>query len=70
MDQEDAQNFAVNAVNLKDKIVLAKCSAKLEAALVERGYLVIKVPVETFAMSGGSVYCMTVRLDRYSSPQH
>jgi N-dimethylarginine dimethylaminohydrolase len=62
-DHDDAANFACNAVNLMDKIILCRCSSKLEAQLSERGYTVIKVPVETFALSGGSVFCMTLRLD-------
>jgi N-dimethylarginine dimethylaminohydrolase len=67
VDREEARNFALNAVNLKDKIVLSRCSNKLENLLKERGYSVIMAPVETFSMSGGSVFCMTLRLDWLSS---
>lgn len=63
---EDAAAFAANAVNIGNKIIMASCSSYLESQLSERGYSVIKVPVETFAMSGGSVFCMTLRLDRQS----
>ena len=66
IDREDAVNFSVNAVNLENKIVMANCSDKLKSKLEDNGYLVIKVPVETFALSGGSVFCMTLRLDSHS----
>jgi N-dimethylarginine dimethylaminohydrolase len=67
VDPEDARNFALNSVNLQDKIILSGCSKKLENLLKEQGYSVIMTPVETFAMSGGSVFCMTLRLDWLSS---
>ncbi len=67
VDSEDARNFALNAVNFNDKIVLSQCSNKLQNSLKERGYSVIMTPVETFSMSGGSVFCMTLRLDCSSS---
>lgn len=67
IDHNDAANFAVNAVNIGDKIILCRCSSKLESQLNERGYTVIKMPVETFALSGGSVFCMTLRLDQHST---
>lgn len=64
---EDASSFAVNAVNLNNTIVMSSCSEKLGSQLKERGYSVINVPVETFGLSGGSVLCMTLRLDFRSS---
>lgn len=67
VSREDAENFAINLVNWQDKIVLNNCSARLEKELSERDYKVVKVPVETFAMAGGSVCCMTLRLDNRSA---
>jgi N-dimethylarginine dimethylaminohydrolase len=67
IEQEDASTFCANAVELDGKLFMAPCSPKLEGELNDRGYKVIKLPVEAFALSGGSVYCMTLRLDRRSS---
>jgi len=60
---DDANFFALNAVNLGSKVILAECSRKLERQLHERGYEVVKVPVSIFNMAGGSVWCMVLRLD-------
>lgn len=67
IDRDDAANFSANAVNLEEKVVMSNPSAKLEAQLTERGYKVIRVPVGTFGLSGGSAFCMTLRLDRKSN---
>lgn len=67
IEREDAANFAANAVEINGTLVMASCGDKLKAQLKERGYSVIKVPVETFALSGGAVFCMTLRLDRRSA---
>jgi N-dimethylarginine dimethylaminohydrolase len=67
IDREDAANFAANAVNLENKLVMASASDRLEAQLKERGYQVIRVPVGTFGLSGGSAFCLTLRLDRTSA---
>jgi len=64
---EEAVTFAANAVNLGKQIVMASCSARLEAELNQHGYNIVRVPVETFAMAGGSVFCMTLRLDQGST---
>jgi hypothetical protein len=38
----------------------------VSARLAERGYRVTEVDLLPFIMSGGSAYCMTLRLDRCS----
>ena len=64
---EDANKFVCNLVNIGDKIVLCRCSSSLKNTLQDRGYSTIEVPVETFSLSGGSVCCLTLRLDLQSS---
>jgi N-dimethylarginine dimethylaminohydrolase len=66
IEREDASNFCANAVEINGTLLMAPCSDKLEGQLKELGYKVIKLPVGAFGMSGGSVYCMTLRLDRRS----
>jgi hypothetical protein len=39
----------------------------LRAQLAERGYRVVMTPLPSFLRSGGSAFCLTLRLDRESS---
>jgi len=64
---EDAARFNVNAVNIDDRLVMAKASPELVARLAERGYRVSQVDVLPFIMSGGGAYCMALRLDNRSA---
>jgi N-dimethylarginine dimethylaminohydrolase len=65
---EDARKLAANAVCLGDTLVLSACSERLRARLAERGYRVHATPLGSFLRSGGSAFCLTLRLDR-RSPQ-
>jgi N-dimethylarginine dimethylaminohydrolase len=64
----DAEAFCVNAVNLDRTIVMARAPAALRARLEARGYHLVEVDLAPFILSGGAAYCMTLRLDRTSSP--
>jgi N-dimethylarginine dimethylaminohydrolase len=64
---EDAQRFSVNAVNIADRLVMARAAPRLLARLAERGYRAAEVDLLPFIMSGGAAYCMTLRLDRRSA---
>lgn len=66
---EAAEAFCVNAVNLGERIVMARAPARLTAQLAARGYRVHEVDLAPFILSGGAAYCMTLRLDRESRPQ-
>lgn len=61
---EDAARLAANAVCLGRDIVLSDCSAPLRARLEERGYRVHRTPLGSFNRSGGSAFCLTLRLDQ------
>jgi N-dimethylarginine dimethylaminohydrolase len=63
---EDGALLAANTVCLGDTLVMPACSEKLNATLAERGYRVITLPLDTFLASGGSGFCLTLRLDRRS----
>jgi N-dimethylarginine dimethylaminohydrolase len=67
IDEEDAYNFVCNLVNIGDKIILSRCSSRLKDIFKDRGFSVIEVPVDTFALAGGSVCCLTLRLDLCST---
>jgi N-dimethylarginine dimethylaminohydrolase len=62
----DAACFAVNAVNLGRDIVLATVSRELRARLEQRGYRLHETPISDFNLSGGSAFCLTLKLDRRS----
>jgi N-dimethylarginine dimethylaminohydrolase len=64
---EDAYQFAANTVCLGSTLVMSGCSANLRAELEERGYRVVTTPLPSFQRSGGSAFCLTLRLDRNSS---
>jgi arginine dihydrolase len=64
---EDARQLAANAVAIGRTLVLSACSNGLRARLAERGYRVHATPLGSFLRSGGSAFCLTLRLDRRSA---
>lgn len=65
---EEAAAFCVNAVNLGSSIIMARAPASLREKLAAAGYALTEVDLAPFILSGGAAYCMTLRLDRVSSP--
>jgi N-dimethylarginine dimethylaminohydrolase len=63
---EDAAAFCVNAVNLDDRLIMARAPASLRARLEAAGYRLTEIDLDPFILSGGAAYCMTLRLDRTS----
>lgn len=63
---EDGCRLAANAVCLGDAVVMSACSDGLRAELAARGYQVVTTPLTSFLRSGGSAFCLTLRLDRRS----
>ena len=66
INEDDACRLAANAVCLGSTVVLSSCSEGLRAMLAERGYRVDTAPLPSFLKSGGSAFCLTLRLDRES----
>lgn len=67
LDSADGCKLAANAVCLGDAVVMSECSERLRATLAERGYRVVTTPLHSFLRSGGSAFCLTLRLDRRSA---
>jgi N-dimethylarginine dimethylaminohydrolase len=65
---EDGCRLAANAVCLGNKLIMSSCGKRLRAQLEERGYEVVTTPLSSFLRSGGSAFCLTLRLDRSSQP--
>ena len=62
--EQDGCRLAANAVCVGDTLIMSGAGARLRAELAERGYRVITTPLRSFLRSGGSAFCLTLRLDR------
>lgn len=67
---DDAKRLAANSVAIGNTVILSGCSNQLRANLKERGYRVITTPLKSFLRSGGSAFCLTLRLDCHSARIH
>ena len=63
VDTADAGNFACNAVNVGDQVILNKASDPLKARLMLAGFSVHEVELSEFLKAGGSAKCLTLKLD-------
>jgi N-dimethylarginine dimethylaminohydrolase len=59
----DAVDFACNAVELGDAIVLHAASARLRDRLNAAGYRVFATDLSDFIKAGGSAKCLTLKLE-------
>ncbi len=64
----DGCRLAANAVALGNTLIMSGCGRRLRAQLETRGYAVVTTPLSSFLRSGGSAFCLTLRLDRQSVP--
>lgn len=62
VDTADAGNFACNAVNLGDTVILNMASEPLKARLMLAGFKVREVGLSEFLKAGGSAKCLTLKL--------
>lgn len=62
VDTMDAGNFACNAVNIGDTVILNKASDPLKARLMLAGFKVREVGLSEFLKAGGSAKCLTLKL--------
>jgi N-dimethylarginine dimethylaminohydrolase len=62
VSDQDANNFACNAVNIDNDVILKKASDELKAALSKNNFSVIEVDVSEFIKAGGACKCLTLEL--------
>ena len=62
VDTLDAGNFACNAVNVGDTVLLNEASEPLKARLMLAGFKVREVALTKFLKAGGSAKCLTLKL--------
>jgi N-dimethylarginine dimethylaminohydrolase len=61
--EEDALQFACNAVNIGDQVILNSASERLVAALSQAGFQTEQSPLSEFLRAGGASKCLTLRLE-------
>jgi N-dimethylarginine dimethylaminohydrolase len=64
---DDAKRLAANSVSVGNAAILSSCSNRLRDNLKERGYRIVTSPLTSFLRSGGSAFCLTLRLDHRSA---
>ena len=75
IEEADAINFACNAVNINQTVVMNKVSDNLKARLAEAGFNLIETPLTEFLKAGGAAKCLTLRVtepiipDRHATVQ-
>ena len=60
--EEDAVNFACNAVNIEQLVIMNKASAALHQQLADVGFTVKETPLTEFLKAGGASKCLTLRV--------
>lgn len=66
LSDKDAAVFCANAVKIGDDIVMSSCSTGLRRRLETAGYRVHPTSLAAYHKSGGSAFCLTLRLDQRS----
>ncbi|MDH3534073.1 MAG: arginine deiminase-related protein [Gammaproteobacteria bacterium] len=62
VDTMDAGNFACNAINIDDQVILHQASRPLQARLMLAGFHVHEVELTEFLKAGGSAKCLSLKL--------
>ena len=63
VDTIDAGNFACNAINIGDDVILHRASEPLKARLMLAGFKVHEVELTEFLKAGGSAKCLSLKLN-------
>jgi N-dimethylarginine dimethylaminohydrolase len=63
---QDGCRLAANSVCIGRNVIISGAGNRLCEALESRGYRVMDTPLPSFLRSGGSAFCLTLRLDRRS----
>ncbi len=63
---EDGCRLAANAVCIGRNVIISGAGERLRREIETRGYRVMDTPLPSFLRSGGSAFCLTLRLDRRS----
>jgi lysine-ketoglutarate reductase/saccharopine dehydrogenase-like protein (TIGR00300 family) len=70
INEPDAVNFACNAVNIEQIVILNQVSSDLRSRLEAVGFEVIETPLTEFMKAGGAAKCLTLRVTEPLEPSH
>ena len=62
IEEADAVNFACNAVNIDNRVVMNKASEGLKKRLADAGFEIIETQLTEFLKAGGAAKCLTLRV--------
>ena len=62
ISDEDANNFACNAICLDHEVILYRASSELKETLKRYNFKVVEIDISEFMKSGGSCKCMTLEI--------
>ncbi len=62
VEEADAVNFACNAVNIDDVVIMNKITHDLEQNITDKGFKVLQTPLTEFLKAGGAAKCLTLRV--------
>lgn len=68
--EKDAVNFACNAVNVNQTVIMNKASDELKQQFNELGFEVVETPLTEFLKAGGAAKCLTLRVTEPIIPDH
>lgn len=60
--EADAVNFACNAVNFEQTVVMNKASEELKQRLLAVNFQIVETPLTEFLKAGGAAKCLTLRV--------
>lgn len=69
IDEPDAINFACNAVNIGQTVIMNQTSDGLKAQLAAAGFEVVETPLTEFLKAGGAAKCLTLRVNEPVHPE-
>ncbi len=62
VSEQDARNFACNAISINQSVIMHRASAELKFVLKQRGFEVIEANVSEFIKAGGACKCLTLEI--------
>jgi lysine-ketoglutarate reductase/saccharopine dehydrogenase-like protein (TIGR00300 family) len=62
LEETDAINFACNAVNIDQTVVMNRASDELKHRLQSVGFNILETPLTEFLKAGGAAKCLTLRV--------
>lgn len=60
--EADAVNFACNAVNINQTVIMNKVSDDLKETVAKAGFELVETPLTEFLKAGGAAKCLTLRV--------